>query len=74
MQITINIANTHKELVAEAFKGISTGYPTDDSDEKIVTDALTAYVRSVVSQYQTIKLQEQAITDAQAIADKITLG
>jgi len=73
MEIKVNISNEDTELVADSFKYVSTGYPTDDSDVKIVNDAVQAYVRSVVSQYQTFKLQEQAAVEAQNIADNVVL-
>jgi len=74
MEIKISISKDEdKELVVNAFKLAVGSYPTDDSDEKIVTDALTSYIRETVSQYQTTILQEQAQQSAKDLADGMVL-
>jgi len=73
MEIKVLVSNEDKETVVEAFKLASQGYPTGDSDEKIVFDGVTAYIRAIVVEYQKAKLQEEANQAAQDIADNIVL-
>lgn len=73
MEIKITILDADKNTVAEAFKQASSGYPTDSSDEQIVTDGLVQYMRSVIATHQEAVLQAQATQDAINIANQIVL-
>jgi len=51
MNIPLTIAAEDEVLVIAAFKELSGGYPTGDSDEKIVTDGLIKHINEQVATY-----------------------